>query len=176
MQKKLNMPELKLKIECATRWNSTYYMMERLVSQKVPLNAVLATNTCVTNLTPHEWQVAEEYVSALRPLEQATKIISATKYATISMIIPMLNSIIEQMKQITVNDFGKSIIRNVNARWPNYEMDPVYGLCTLVDPRFKLYGFSTDLTGISNLLCTLNINIPTIYLLLQSALPLELYY
>ena len=66
-------------------------MLERLAKVKKPLNAVLADKTEVNNLTSYEWKTVEEYVEVLKPFEEATRILSATRYPTASMTIPVLN-------------------------------------------------------------------------------------
>ena len=92
MQKAMNMPELKLKTQCETRWNSTFYMLERIIDIKRPLNAVISNLSAVNGLNQYEWSIIDSYVNSLRPLEQATKIMSATRYCTISMVIPVVRS------------------------------------------------------------------------------------
>ena len=41
-QKQMNMPTKKLMQDCSTRWNSSYYMLERLVDTRWPISAVLS--------------------------------------------------------------------------------------------------------------------------------------
>ena len=119
MQKTMNLPQLKLKTECATRWNSTYYMLDRLVRLKKPLNAVLADLPSVTNLTATEWKLVDEYVDTLLPFEQATKIMSATRYPSLSMVIPVLNGIKDAMDEAPLAVIGKAVTANIKERWPN---------------------------------------------------------
>ena len=98
------MPEHILITQCETRWNSTFYMLERIVDFKAPLNAVLSNISSVSGLSSYEWSIVESYVEALRPLEQGTKILSGTRYFTISMVISVLNSIFDHMKAVDMND------------------------------------------------------------------------
>ena len=41
-QTQMELPEHKLIQECDTRWNSTYYMLKRLVEMRWPVSAVLS--------------------------------------------------------------------------------------------------------------------------------------
>ena len=41
-QKSMSMPVKKLVQDCATRWNSTYYLLERTVETRWPISAVLS--------------------------------------------------------------------------------------------------------------------------------------
>ncbi|XP_060071429.1 E3 SUMO-protein ligase ZBED1-like [Ylistrum balloti] len=143
-QKSLGVPVHRLKSECPTRWNSLYYLLERLVEQRESVTAVLATNDKINDLKKSEWKIAASYVSALKPFEDATNMMSASRYATSSMIIPVLHVLNEQMKDVEMNDFGKQIHANINARWPEYEMKLEFAIPTYLDPRFKNYGFNDD--------------------------------
>ena len=40
-QKQMNMPVKKLIQDCSTRWNSSYYMLERMLEVRWPISAVL---------------------------------------------------------------------------------------------------------------------------------------
>ena len=77
-QSQMNMDQQKLKIDCTTRWNSTLYMIQRLVANRWPVSAVLSDTTvtkkqdCTLDLTAHQWVLLEELAKLLEPLEVAT--------------------------------------------------------------------------------------------------------
>ncbi|KAK6175202.1 hypothetical protein SNE40_013713 [Patella caerulea] len=110
--------------------------------QREPLSAILTSIPKVTNLSAYEWKTASEYVEALKPLENATTMLSSSTYSTISMIIPVLNTLIEQLQVCKLDSFGAVIINNIKTRWPNFETNRLYCLTTCIDPRFKLHAFS----------------------------------
>ncbi|KAG8176739.1 hypothetical protein JTE90_003370 [Oedothorax gibbosus] len=60
-QDQLELPQLKVKQDVSTRWNSTLQMLERLLKIKVPLAVALAN---ISNppeaLLPSEWETIEE--------------------------------------------------------------------------------------------------------------------
>ncbi|XP_041374435.1 E3 SUMO-protein ligase ZBED1-like [Gigantopelta aegis] len=120
-----------------------------MVEQKHALNATLASITKVNNLSAHEWKTAEEYVQVLRPFEDATTIMSATRYSTLSMVIPVLNTLCDEMKAAELNTFGECIIKNINNRWPDYEKTQLFYIATVLDPRFKQYAFSSESSKIA---------------------------
>ena len=74
----MNMDQQKLKIDCTTRWNSTLYMIQRLVANRWPVSAVLSDTTVTKrqdrtlDLTAHQWVLLEELAKLLEPLEVAT--------------------------------------------------------------------------------------------------------
>ncbi|KAJ4926144.1 hypothetical protein JOQ06_008327 [Pogonophryne albipinna] len=45
LQEQLGVKVHKLQKDCATRWNSTFTMLERLYEQRLPVQAVLADET-----------------------------------------------------------------------------------------------------------------------------------
>ena len=51
-QVEMNMYKQKLKVDCFTRWNSTLYMIQRLVTNRLLVSAVLS-NTTVTKRQDH---------------------------------------------------------------------------------------------------------------------------
>ena len=86
----MNMDKQKLKVDCSTRWNSTLYMIQGLVTNRWPVSAVLS-NTTVTKrqdrtleLTAQQWVLLEELAKLLEPLEIATVLFCTVKKVAIS--------------------------------------------------------------------------------------------
>lgn len=80
IQQQLGKPFHKLINEVPTRWNSTYYMLERMTEQKEAVWVSLAfLKTNVTPLTPEECEMIEEMLRVLSPFEQATRELSEEK-------------------------------------------------------------------------------------------------
>ena len=84
-----------------TRWNSSFYMLQRLVALKVHITAVLVDSV----LTPSEshralllkqkyWSLAEELVKVLGPAEKATSLLSGQQYVTASCTLPIVTAIV----------------------------------------------------------------------------------
>ena len=142
IQKTLNIKQHKLKNESPTRWNSLYYLMDRIVEQREAITVVLASNDNVKNLRNYEWKIAESYVKVLKPFEDVTSMLSASRYPTLSMVIPVLNVLKHQMDESEMDDFGKKICENIKERWPNYESNLDLAIPALLYPRFKEYAFT----------------------------------
>ena len=155
MQLQLGLPKLKLKQECPTRCNSRYYLLERMVSGKQPLSAVLVDIPNVNNLLSSEWLLAEIYVKVLAPFEKVTTIMSGAKYPTISLVIPILNELKHSLSSIAAAAVGEeneqgvvrslcpSLIKNIDSRL-HYERTPLYVIATLLDPMYKDCAFIDD--------------------------------
>lgn len=48
------------------------------------------------------------------------------------------------MSQCKMNLFGEAVCKTIDERLPQYEFDELYGICTALDPRFKLIAFSNE--------------------------------
>lgn len=94
MQQQMGLPQLKLKQDVATRWNSSLIMMERLIQVKNPLSAVLVSlKTAPESLNSEEWNLMEECVEVLKPAEYMTSELSGSKYPTMSIVIPLVRGL-----------------------------------------------------------------------------------
>lgn len=82
---------LKLKQDIRTRWNSTFFMLERLIKLKEPLTIVMITlKDAPCHLNPDEWSIIEDVVPLLRPFDKVTVELSAEQYPTILTVIPLI--------------------------------------------------------------------------------------
>lgn len=95
-QKQQKVVEHKLTQDVSTRWNSTHYMLERLLEQRWPVAAVLS-NPVTTHrsdrdldLTTAHWRIAEDIVSVLKPMLTLTELLSQDVNASLSATLPML--------------------------------------------------------------------------------------
>lgn len=134
-----------------TRWNSTYYMLERFSDLEDPVKMTLAlldTRTIVM-LSAEEWQKCKGLCKILKPFEEISREMSGENYVTGSQIIVMvrgLKNVLHKLKnQLSDPDliriieiFEKSIL----SRLKNLEYSNTIGLSTLLDPRFKFLPFS----------------------------------
>lgn len=149
-QVSLKLPLHKLIQECPTRWNSSFDMMERLVEQKEPITLVLLSITQVENLTTVEWQKAATFVETMKPFKEVTVMMSADRYPTISMIIPILNVLKRLLQARTSNVIGHlqaGLLHEMQCRWPGCEAQSTFAISTVVDPRFKTGVFGNPTTS-----------------------------
>lgn len=144
-QASLKLPQHKLIQECPTRWNSAYDMIQRLVEQKAALSLVLVSVTQIDNFTPLEWIKAAQFATTMKPFKEVTVMMSADRYPTISMVIPVLNVLRKMMIQNATGGFVElqdALLQQMERRWPNYERGQIHSICTVLDPRFKTIVFS----------------------------------
>lgn len=136
-----------------TRWNSTYYMLERFVALKDALQTSMALiNTKdMPVLSEEEWMVSEELCVVLKPFEQITVKMSGDQYVTSSQVIVFikgLNSICTKMLNEKFNPITIDVVthlqKGLGTRFKNIEYNKTIALATLLDPRFKLSMFDND--------------------------------
>lgn len=150
MQEQLNFNTLKLKHDVRTRWNSIFYMLERLLEVKISLSATLPQlDSSSPNLDSNEWTIIEAVVALLRPFENVTVILSGEKYLSLSSVIPLVFGLRNAIQNKTpVTELGKNLKRSLSAviekRLAVYETNRTASKATFLDPRFKKKGFSLE--------------------------------
>lgn len=86
LQGQLNVPQLKLKQDVVTRWNSTYDMLRRLVEIKDAITATLAVIRAEISLSPDDWAIVEAAIPILKLFYDVTVEVSAEKNVTLSKV------------------------------------------------------------------------------------------
>ncbi|XP_063366311.1 E3 SUMO-protein ligase ZBED1 [Cydia amplana] len=144
---------IKLKQDVQTRWNSTFYMFERLLRVKVQLSATLSIlDSPPPNLEAAQWQILEDSVAILQPFEKITAVLSAESYPTLSCIIPLVRGLQNSLnKRTPITDAGKhlqrALLEVVDKRLSVYKSNRTAAKATLLDPRFKKKAFGLDSTA-----------------------------
>jgi len=109
-----------------TRWNSSYYMLKRLVEQR---KAVSAANTEVNasfNLTAAQWKLAEKL---LKPFEEATEDISSA----IALFISIVSSLIRLHEEdIGIMSMKQKMLLSMQNCFGSCETEDLYCLLTLI--------------------------------------------
>ncbi|KAJ8968788.1 hypothetical protein NQ314_002096 [Rhamnusium bicolor] len=146
---------LKLILEVSTRWNSTFYMLQRFIELEEAIKSTVAIlEKELPILTAGEWKTIKELCKILRPFEDATKTISGEKYCTASLVIPICNGIRKTLLNLSKNQFSE-LIKNIleilrstfEERLGNVENSNTLSISTFLCPKFKQMGFSNDTTA-----------------------------
>lgn len=155
VQLDLSMKPKKLIQDISTRWNSTFYMLERLLELKRPL-CVYAAENDIPNLCTNQWQLLESVVKLLSPFEEITRLMSSNE-SVISEVIPSIKTLLHFLEKESSDHFGcgtmkSTIKRELEKKFPfvkdtaeiesNIENNEHYFLATAIDPRFKLSFFT----------------------------------
>ncbi|KAF0691848.1 zinc finger BED domain-containing protein 1-like, partial [Aphis craccivora] len=141
---------LKLKQDIRTRWNSTFFMLERLIKLKEPLTIVMITlKETPSNLESQEWSIIEDMIPLLRPFNNLTVELSAEQYPTISKVIPLIRglqlSLNSKSPKTRLGIFIKGrLLDSTTKRFDGIEkqaLTPQFSRATLLDPRCKKVAF-----------------------------------
>ncbi|MBN3283372.1 ZBED4 protein, partial [Polyodon spathula] len=92
IQKQLKVAEHKLIQSVETRWNSVFYMLERLHEQREAVTTalcLLGKNTLCLSI--EELFMIHLTIEALRPFKEATREVSAKKHVFVSKVIPLVS-------------------------------------------------------------------------------------
>ncbi|CAG9830004.1 unnamed protein product [Diabrotica balteata] len=149
-QEQMNLPVLKVKQAVDTRWNSVLLMLERLLIIKDSLTIALTNLPAAPeNLDASEWAIVIDCVPILKPMELLTSELSAEKYITMSLIVPLVRGLqwhIKDLKPMT--DVGlwlqNQLIEIVSRRLGSLEENKIVAKSTFLDPRFKKTGFGLE--------------------------------
>ena len=145
IQNRLNIEQHKLIQHVDTRWNSVFYMLERLLEQEEAVRTTLCLlDRSQLNISTDKIEIIRELVEILRPFEAVTREMSAELYISISKIIPLSRA----LQRLTVvytgasGDLSHRLTVNMRRRFLNMEGNILLAGSTLLDPRFKKLAFS----------------------------------
>lgn len=150
MQEQLGEPALSLKLDVATRWNSTYEMLRRMFDVKNSVISVTAIHYPeLPSITNDDTAVMNQICDLLKAFKDCTEEMSSEQHVTVSKVI-LLHKALKKWcsKFITptvrdnVREMAERLIEALNKRFQGIEENNVCAQATLLDPRFKSYGFS----------------------------------
>ena len=146
----LKLPKLKLIQDVATRWNSSYEMLERYLQQQPAVTAALMSPEIrknfkdIATLNEDDVSHAEEIVNIMKPLKTMTTVLCTEKEPTISLIFPMQSQIVQTFKESVTDstvakDIEAVIMKDIGSRYQDHDLKEFLCLASLLDPRFRPY-------------------------------------
>ncbi|CAD7085301.1 unnamed protein product [Hermetia illucens] len=139
----VNSTEKTLIQSVSTRWNSTYYMVERFLALREIVSSIINFNTTAPPMiTAKDVEFLQDFVLLFKPIEVATKGACGEKFVTSSMIIPIVRLLRKKISEASITtDLAKSLKNNIFAEWNkrflNIEHNQLFTTATILDPRFK---------------------------------------
>ncbi|KAL0200887.1 hypothetical protein M9458_004074, partial [Cirrhinus mrigala] len=124
-----------------TRWNSSFYMIKSLLTEKRPLCAYAADHNLPATLSANEWGLLEKTVTVLEPFEELTRKISSAT-STAADVIPAVTVLKRLLAEENGTDSGiktmkSTLLQAVSRRFSSIESESLYAVATLLDARYK---------------------------------------
>ena len=154
VQKQMQLPELKLKQDVGTRWNSTLDMLLRFLHNKEPILSTLAVLQLQDEfrVSAHEWEIIENATKMLAVFDEVTKEISYKKNVSLSKTCILSRIMVKEVQKCLgapdlpteVHALGTELIRNLRKLFQGWENNELIFHATLLNTWFKGQGFSDD--------------------------------
>jgi hypothetical protein len=145
---KLGMKPLGVLLDVATRWNSTFTMIERAICLREALNKVVDSHDGLFKfrLSPTQWQALDAVKLFLEPFLTHTEAVSGDQYSTLGSVIPLYNLILDDLEDAKDSAKHESVREAAGAAYEKflkYYQKTSWELCavTVFDPRFKFQYF-----------------------------------
>ncbi|XP_043258578.1 E3 SUMO-protein ligase ZBED1-like [Colletes gigas] len=153
-QVQLSLPKNTLIQSCSTRWNSTYFMLDSLYTNRCAISNVIAdraiTNARVAQsleINEKQWTIIESLLNILKPLQIITTLFCGESHSPISMVRPLIKKLIEKHLNLNNDDdtllciFKKTIISELTRRfkleWIEGDTLSLNHISCFFDPRYK---------------------------------------
>lgn len=139
----------------STRWNSCLDMMERFMKLSSIVAKVLASRT--KNKVPDmvatsQLTILHDLVTLLGPFKIVTEDLSAEKYVTASLVIPLTNLLKQEIEQTKISTaIGLSVqndlLKGIEDRLVPLQENLLLAKATILDPRFKNLHFMSAMAA-----------------------------
>lgn len=151
IQKQMGLPHLKLKQDVPTRWNSTFDMLTRIHKIK---GAVVSTLTLLSQdntLTHRDWLIVEKASAVLSVFNDVTLEIGTEKSVSISKVMLFVKAMKKHIGSVLlendtlppeISQMVHVLTDQISLRFRNIEDNELTTQATLLDARFKKFGFS----------------------------------
>ncbi|KAG8363067.1 hypothetical protein BUALT_BualtUnG0007600 [Buddleja alternifolia] len=133
----------KLSIDCKTRWNSTYLMLETAIIYKDVFPRVKDPEKYYHRLpTDEDWVNATEICERLKFFYRATEMFSGTMYPTSNVYFPNISYIKVKLDEWVkspnwiVQDMAKKMLEKYDKYWETCHV--MMGVAAVLDPRYKM--------------------------------------
>ncbi|XP_015118310.1 zinc finger BED domain-containing protein 4-like [Diachasma alloeum] len=107
-------------------------------------------------LSKEEIAILKDLVQLMEPIESGIINISGSRYATCSVVIPLVRGIVSVIKKLSpetgpAKQFQEALLTRIMDKFRDVELMPLLGQATLLDPRFKKVAFEKPLAVTTHL-------------------------
>ncbi|XP_077976163.1 E3 SUMO-protein ligase ZBED1-like [Styela clava] len=101
----MGIEDLKLIVDVATRWGSTFEMLNRLVKLHCPISLVLNDRNIISqpstlSMRASDWEIIEAILPVVEPFDQVVQSLGGQDYATISTKVPSIRGLIKKLEVV----------------------------------------------------------------------------
>ncbi|XP_078433032.1 uncharacterized protein LOC144704467 [Wolffia australiana] len=104
---------INIKVDCRTRWNSTFKMLERALAKREVLDHMavrfLSTSSMEYALCQEDWDLIEEYLSILGPLCEGSDYVCFAKRLPITEVMSLISDLMSQLEQAMYSGGATSV-------------------------------------------------------------------
>ena len=149
IQRQLQTEILRPVQDVSTRWNSSYYMVERLLRMKQALSVLCSETDGMQDKTisPNQWSILENFKVMLEPIEKLTRDLSSYD-ACLSSVIPAIVGLKLTLESCDrdagVRTMKAGLIAALDERFDGLLTNEIATCATALDPRFKLKFLRTN--------------------------------
>jgi len=124
-----------------TRWNSTYFMLDRLKMIGNLVTTDFVKQVGLENLTPSEWNDVLLLVEFLQPFYETTRSLEGQTYPSLSIAYPLIQLLMQKIQQFDVKDsqlmgfYKTDVLSEVTVRFQR--LGDLGKLAMILDPRTK---------------------------------------
>ncbi|KAK8998876.1 hypothetical protein V6N11_070057 [Hibiscus sabdariffa] len=143
LAQQFNLKERRLVLECKTRWNSTYEMLDCATKFKeVFARLALEDREYVYCPTLEDWGKIENFLEILKVFYDTTNVISGSEYPTSNLFLSEIYRIklLLDTSSKSSDDFVKGMVTNMKERFDKYwgECNLLMAIGAVLDPRLKM--------------------------------------
>ncbi|KAF2904065.1 hypothetical protein ILUMI_02110 [Ignelater luminosus] len=126
-------------------------MIERFLELRTIVNDIIIRyKNAPPMLTASELSILSSVLQVLRPIQAATKEVSADKYCTSSKVIPLIHCLLLKIKPLKLEEslakeLQSVILKEIDKRMGIIERVTSRAIATILDPRFKKMHFTNPI-------------------------------
>lgn len=124
-------------IDCATRWSSTYYMLERLIEHKEFYKTMISFMPARCKMSESDWHNLDGILRILSQFEIVTKKLQSTNFTVADFYCAWHELKFEMEAMAGVELVDKILVEMAKREIDMMQNDIIYS-CVFMDPRYRI--------------------------------------